>query len=329
MLQITIACWDYDRVRAIIDGRVQIEGCDINFLPMGPEECFFRAYINKEFDVSEIGFCPYITAQSAGGTPYIAIPAFVSRTFRHSAIYIRTDRGIKTPADLKGKRIGVPEYQMSASMWARGMLKDEYGVDYTTVKWFQGGLEQPGREDKFQLLHLPKDFPLFPIPTGKTLASMLGECELDAILSARAPSCFRDGHPMVRRLFEDYAEAERAYFKRAGIFPIMHAVGIRRDVNERHPWLASAVYKAFIAAKAIAQAELDEVGALKVMLPWVTSEAQKTRALMGNDFWPYGIEENRKTLETMVRYCHEQGLMAQLMPIEHLFAPSTVRLPKV
>ena len=237
-LPITIASWNYDRVQPIIDGRVTVEGCEVNYLALRPEETFHRAYINREFDVSEIGFSAYIIATSRGESDYVALPVFLSRLFRHSAIYIRTDRGIKGPKDLAGRKIGVPEYQMTAAMWARGMLQDQYGVKPKDIQWRQGGLESPGRKDKMAM-NLPAGFPLESIGPDRTLSGMLAEGTLDALITAEAPSCYGDGKSPVARLFEDYEAAERAYFKETGLFPIMHALGIRKDVHERHPWLAS------------------------------------------------------------------------------------------
>ena len=187
---LTIATWDYDRVRAIADGRVPVEGCDVNFIALAPEECFHRAYFNQEFEVAELGFSPFLIAISRGKPPYSALPVFLSRMFRHSAIYIRTDRGISKPEDLRGKKIGVPEYQMSAAMWPRGMIAEDHGVRPDEMHWVQGGLENWGRKDKFPL-NLPAGFPLSAAPEGKSLSAMLAAGEIDAIFSARAPSCYR------------------------------------------------------------------------------------------------------------------------------------------
>ncbi len=322
-LPITIATWDYDRVRALVDGRVQVEGCDVNYVTMPVEEILERAFFHHDFDVAEIGFSPYLIALSRGVAPYLAIPAFLSRMFRHSAIYIRADRGIGGPADLKGRRIGVPEYQMSAAMWARGFLQDDCGIAANDINWVQGGLETPGRRDKFPL-NLPAGFPLTSAPEGETLSRMLEAGTLDAVISARVPSCFAGGHPMVKRLFPDYRAAERDYYRRTGVFPIMHAVGIRRDLLERYPWLAASVYKAFAQAKRLADAEFMETTALKIGLPWVAAEFDATREVMGDDFWSYGVEANRKTLELMARYSHEQGLAVRVIPVEEMFAKSTM-----
>ena len=321
---ITIATWDYDRVRPIIDGRVQVEGCEVNYIVLPPEECFHRAYLMHEFEVSEIGFSPYLIAYSRGQSPYVAVPVFLSRMFRHSAIYIRTDRGIHTPAELKGKKVGVVEYQMSAVMWPRGMLADDYGVQPRDIQWRQGGLEVPGRKDKFPL-NLPADFPLETVPEGKALSTMLAAGELDAIITARAPSCYGDGRSPVARLFEDFESAEREYFRRTRIFPIMHALGVRNDVHERYPWLAASLLKAFSEAKRLADADLFEVTALKIGLPWIVSHARHTAELMGENFWPYGVEENRHTLEVMTRYSFEQGLAVRKLEVDEVFAGGTVK----
>ncbi len=321
-LPLTVATWDYDRVRALTDGRVTIEGCDVNHITMPVEECFERAYFHGEFEVAEIGFSPYLIALSRGITPYVAVPAFLSRTFRHSAVYIRTDRGIEGPADLRGKRIGVPEYQMSAVMWFRGHLQDDFGIAARDMQWVQGGLENPGRRDKFPL-NLPDGFPLESVQ-DRSLSRMLADGEIDAVMSARRPSCFVSGHPQVRRLFPDYRAAEREYYRRTKIFPIMHAVGIRRDVLDKHPWLAASVFKAFAQAKALADAEFAETTALKIGLPWVTAEFESTVEAMGADFWPYGVEgDNRHTLETMARYSYEQGLATRLVTVEEMFAKAS------
>ena len=328
-LPITIATWDYDRVRALIDGRVPVAGCDVNYLPMQVEEIFHRAHLSAEFEVAEIAMgVQIVRLGGSAGADYVALPIFLSRMFRHSAIYIRTDRGIAKPQDLKGKRVGVPSYQMAAALWARGFLKYVYGVDYADMSWRQGGLEIPGRREMTPL-KLPPGFPLEVIAPGKTLSAMLAAGELDALISARTPSCYDAKHPQVRRLFEDYATAERDYYRQTGVFPIMHALGIRKDVHARHPWLGMELLKAFTAAKTIATAEFEQLAALKLTLPWIGPESASTRALMGDDFWPYGVGANRKTLDLMCRYVHEQGLAPHRVTVEELFPRSTTDLPKV
>jgi 4,5-dihydroxyphthalate decarboxylase len=326
-LPITVATWDYDRVRALTDGRVTIEGCDVNYLTMPVEECFERAFFHGEFEVAEIGFSPFLIALSRGPTPYVAVPVFLSRMFRHSAVYIRSDRGINGPADLRGKTIGVPEYQMSAVLWFRGYLKDEFGIAPKDINWVQAGLENPGRRDKFPL-NLPQGFPLAS-RNDTSLSKLLADGEIDGIMSARTPSCYINSHPQVRRLFPDYRAAERDYYKKSGIFPIMHALGIRRDVYEKNRWLAASVYKAFLKAKRIADAEFEETTALKIGLPWVTAEYEATVAAMGRDFWSYGVEPNRKTLTTMARYSYEQGLAVRELTVEEMFAEGNLRETRV
>lgn len=321
--RITIASWNYDRVQPIIDGRVPVEGCEVNYIPLRPEEVFHRAYFNQEFEVAEIGFSSYLISLARGEASYVAIPVFPSRLFRHSAIYIRTDRGIRRAQDLIGKRVGVPEYQMTAATWVRGMLHDSYGVRPGDLQWRQGGLESPGRKDKFPM-SLPAGFPLESIGADATLSALLAAGDLDAVVSAEPPHCYGDGRSPVARLFEDYESVERSYFRETGIFPIMHAVGVRKDVHQRYPWLAASLYKAFVAAKDIAMRDLQEVVALKTMLPWLGSHARATRELMGQDFWPYGVAPNRRTLEALIRYSFDQGLSARRLQIEELFAPSTL-----
>jgi len=326
-LPITIATWDYDRVRALVDGRVRVEGCDVNYLTMPVEECFERAYFHGEFDVAEIGFSPYLIALSRGICPYLAIPAFLSRMFRHSVVYIRTDRGIDGPADLRGKRVGVPEYQMSAVLWFRGYLQDDYGIAAKDIDWVQAGLENAGRRDKFPL-NLPDGFPLVSL-NDVTLNEMLADGELDAVMSARRPPCFIDGHPKVRRLFPDYRAVERDYYRKSGLFPIMHAVGIKRELVEAHRWLPASLYKAFLQAKRLADAEFAETTALKIGLPWLNAEYEATKDAMGQDFWSYGVAENRKVLSTMARYSYEQGLAVRIVDIEEMFAQGNMSETRV
>ncbi len=322
-IELSIATWNYDRVQPLIEGRVQVEGCNINYLPMSVEECFQRAYLHGEFDVVELGFSPYLIALSRGMSTYAALPVFLSRMFRHSAVYIRTDRGINEPGDLRGRRVGVPEYQMSAALWVRGMFQDEHGVRPDEMTWVQGGLEVPGRREKFPL-NLSEDFPLEKASNGKSLSQMLNDGELDALITARAPSCFERGSKNVGRLYPDYRAAEIGYYRRTGVFPIMHALGLRTSLVEAHPWLPTSLTKAFEKARSIADAEMREVAALKYMLPWMSAELEKTEEIMGPGYWPYGIERNRKTLELMFRYSFEQGLSTRHLSIEDVFVKSTL-----
>ncbi len=327
-IPITIACGNYDRTRPIIDGRVRVEGCDVTFLPLYPEEIFFRAFRYQEFDVCEMSCSSYMRTVASGTSAYMAGPAFVSRIFRHSGIYIRRDAGIKTPADLKGKRIGLPEYQITAVVWMRGMMQHEYGVAPIDIHWRSGGIEEPGRSERTPLKPIP-GLDLQPIGPDETLNGMLREGKLDAIFSARAPSSFLRGEPHIARLFPDTRAAEMAYFKKTGLFPIMHLVGIRKTLLEKYPWLATSVYKAFCEAKALAMIDLCDVNALMVTLPFLEAETRETMAAMGTDFWRYGIHENKKDLEALTSYLFEQGLVDRKLSLEELFAPSMFEISKV
>jgi 4,5-dihydroxyphthalate decarboxylase len=264
---------------------------------------------------------------ATGACPYIGIPVFPSRLFRHSSIYVRTDRGIERPEDLRGKVVGVPEYQMTAAVWVRGILRDEYGLRAAEVKWRNGGLEQPGREARVPLA-LPSDIELRPIPANETLSQHLDDGRIDALISALAPSCF-GRNPKVRRLFADYRAAEKAYFRRTRMFPIMHLVGVRRSLVERHPWLAVNTYVAYLEAKKLCYRQMETIGHLFTTLPWPVEEFQRARALMGEDFWSYGVEPNRRELEAVARYAQEQGINPREVAPEELFAASTLSLAKV
>jgi len=319
-LDISIATGDYDRVRAIKDGRVAVQGCAVRYLTPALEELFIRALIGAEFDACEVSLSSYLIALSRGKTPYRALPVFLSRVFRHSAFYIRTDRGIRAPEDLKGKTVGVPEYQMTAALWARGLVEDEYGVKPSDILWRNGGLEQPGRVEKLAL-DLPPEVKLTPIGPGETLSAMLADGKLDALVSPRAPSCFTRKAPAVARLFPEYRAAERAYFKKSGLFPIMHVLVAREELLRQHPWLASSLFTAFRQAKDIAIRELEEIGAYNVTVPWLAAELAEIRAVLGEDYWPYGLEKNRRALEAALRYSHGQGLSARKLTIEEAFVP--------
>ncbi len=327
-IPLTIACGDYDRTRAIKDGRVPVEGCAVTYLPMEPEEVFHRAFKFQEFDVCELSFSSYLRSIDSGNPVYLGIPAFVSRVFRHSGIYIRTDRGIKSPADLKGKTIGLPEYQITAVVWQRGIMSDEYGVKPNDIHWRQGGQEQPGRTERTPLAPIP-GLDLKPIPSDKTLSGMLLSGELDGLFTARAPSPFINKAPNVGRLFPDYRNVEKAYYKKTGMFPIMHLIGIKRTLVDKHPWLPASLYKAFCESKVYAMKEVREINALPVTLPWLEAEALETMQLMGDDFWRYGVAENAKEIDAMTRYSYEQGLVKRKLSAEDLFAHSTIDVSRI
>ncbi len=321
-LNLSFACAPYDRIVPLLTGEVQVEGIELVYIPLDVEEIFWRQIRHEEFDISEMSFSSYIIARSQGDERFIAIPVFTSRCFRHSAIYVNAECGIQHPRDLKGKIVGVPEYQLTAIVWVRGILQHDYGVHPSEIKWRYGGLEQPGREEKVKI-SLPPEIEYQPIPEGRTLSEMLEKGEIDALISPRAPSCFTRGSGKVKRLFENYREQEEEYFKRTGIFPIMHTIVIKNSVYSRHPWIAGSLYKAFLLAKEIWARNLRKLNALYVMLPWLDDELRRTIEIMGPDYWPYGIEENRKVIETLCEYCYEQGLAKRKVSIDELFAPET------
>ncbi len=319
-LRLSLACWDYDRTRALMDGRVSPEGIDLVYQPLEVEETFFRQARHREFDVAEMSLSSYCVSK-AKGDPFVAIPVFPSRMFRHGNVWVHERSGIREPADLRGKRFACPEYQLTANVWIRGILHDEYGVAPEDVVYVTGGEEQPGRCEKLAL-DLPPAIRIEPIGPTHTLAALLAEGAIDAFHGPRTPSTAAAAG--VRRLFPDYVTAERAYYAETGIFPIMHVVVIRRDVYERDRWIAVSLFKAFVAAQRYAYDDYRQTAALKSMLPWSAAEAETTRALMGEAWWPYGFAPNIRVLDTFTRYHHRQGLSPrQLVPAE-LFAPETL-----
>jgi 4,5-dihydroxyphthalate decarboxylase len=378
-IPITIASGEYDRIRAMRDGVVKVEGCAVTYHVVEPNQLFTRNLKNQEFDVSEMSFSAYIALRDQGRAHYTAIPVFLSRAFRHSAIFIRTDRGIASPADLKSRRVGTPEYFTTMLVWMRGLLSDEYGIKPSDLRWRIGPLGQPappatlsvpadggvalraavcspspvvgeGRVGGAGVLaaKVPAGTPPTPdpspqgaggteaavdveaIPAGKTLAAMLADGELDAVFSARPPSCFRqsssplpagEDKEAVARLFPDYRAAEQAYYRKAGVYPLMHAVGIRNSLIEQYPWMAGNLFNAFARAKDIAVADFTKLSAFALTLPWIEAEYRATQAVLGEDIWPYGVTANRRAIETLCRYLHEQGFTKRRMSADELFAP--------
>jgi 4,5-dihydroxyphthalate decarboxylase len=327
-LRLTLACWNYDRTRGLLEGRIQPDGVELNYLSLPVEETFFRMLRHREFDAAEMSLSSYAMSLFTPDKPFVAIPVFPSRVFRHSCIFVNADSGIRAPGDLAGKKVGTPEYQMTAGVWIRGILADEHGVAVDSPSYYTGGEEEPGRPEKLKL-DLPPRLRVQRIGAEQTLSSMLSSGEIDALYTARMPSSFRRGDPKVKRLFEDFVAVERDYFRRTGIFPIMHTVVIRRDLYERHPWIAQSLYKAFRLAQRETYADLHETAALKAMLPWLTAHIEEARREMGDDFWPYGVQRNQQTLATFLRYSHEQGLSKRLLQVEELFAPETLEEFKI
>jgi 4,5-dihydroxyphthalate decarboxylase len=327
-LKLSMSVGNYDRTQALFDGRVQVEGCEVTAVPLEPEEAFHRAFRYGEFDITEISMSSHMMTTARGDNQYVAVPAFLSRVFRQSGIYVRTDRGIDRPQDLKGKRIGVPEYQITANVWIRGILEEEFGVRPSDIHWRRGGIEEAGRGERAPI-SLPPSIDLQQIPDDKTLSGMLEAGEIDGYIGARAPSCFLRGAPHVGRLFKNYIEDEKDYFRRTRIFPIMHMVGIRKSLVDQHPWLAVSVYKAFLKAKALAVHELNEICHLAVTLPWMVHHHNEAKALMGEDYWPYGLDANRHVIEKFAQYHYGQGLSVRQVAPEELFARSSLDLSKI
>jgi 4,5-dihydroxyphthalate decarboxylase len=307
-LPLTLAINPYDHARDL-----RAEGIDLTVLELPIEEIFFRFTKFREWDASEMSFGKTVSLMAQAAPEIMPIPVFPSRVFRHSAIYVGEKSPIRQPQDLEGRKVGIPEWAQTAGIYVRGLLQHEYGVDLARIQWYQAGVQQPGRVEKVKL-HLPEGVRITAVP-DKSLAGMLAGGELDAVISARNPGG--------RRLFEDYVSVEERYFRKTGIYPIMHVVVLRRDSYERDRWVAMNLLKAFEAAKRESMQRLVEIGLSHVPMPWLAEHARRWRELAGEDFWPYGLEPNRPTLEAFVQYSHEQGITERRLKVEELFAPET------
>jgi 4,5-dihydroxyphthalate decarboxylase len=317
-LELTLACGDYDRTLPLRTGAVRPEGVELNVLTLGPEETFYRMARFREFDVSEFSLSTY-TILRGRGEPLVAIPVFPSFMFRHSAIFVRDDAGIREPRNLVGKRVGVPKYHMTAAVWVRGILEDEYGVAPKDLLWFEGG---EGARVKEVDVTLPPGIRRETVPGDRALGDLVAAGELDAFIGARRPAAFGTGSGRVRRLFPDFRRVERAYYEKTGIFPIMHTVVLREELARQHPWLPRSLYDAFGEAKRLAYQRLGFTAALPAALPWLMAEAEETRDLMGDDPFPYGVARNRKTLETLAGYTDRQGLAPRRLAVDEMFWPT-------
>ncbi|MEQ8441388.1 MAG: ABC transporter substrate-binding protein [Alphaproteobacteria bacterium] len=320
-LRLSIAMGDYDRTRPIHDGRVKIDGVEPVTMLLSPEEMFFRAFRHQAFDVSEISFSSYCVKHSKGESPYVAVPVFLSRAFRHSSVYIRTDRGIDTPEDLKGRRIGIAEWQLTANVWVRGILED-YGVKQSEIAWVRGGMHATGRPEKIPV-NVPSDVTIEAAPEDKTLDELLRAGEIDGFIGPRSLRCFDEGHPNVGRLFDDGFSAASKHYERTGIFPIMHVLGVKKEIAEANPWLPGALLKGFSQAKAIAQQALQDTSATKVTMPFVEDTLTMARRLIGPEIWTYGVPGNEKVLDTFLDLHHRQGLSDRRMSVDEIFHPAT------
>jgi 4,5-dihydroxyphthalate decarboxylase len=326
-LRLSVAMGDYDRTRALLDGRVLIDGVNPVYMALSPEEVFFRALRQQAFDISELSLSSYVVMASRGECPYVAVPVFLSRAFRHTSIWVRKDR-VREPRDLKGKRVGVPEYQLTANVWARAVLQDDHGVHPRDITWVRGGIDTPDRQEKIALA-LPTDVRLEDAPAGRTISELLDTGEIDGFIAPRPPGGGAARNPHVRWLFDDPTAAATDWYRRTGIFPIMHVVGVRRALAERHPWLPVAVLKAFTQAKALALQALADTSATKVTLPFVEEQLKSAREALGDDYWSYGVAGNVATLQAFLRHHHGQGLSARAMAVEELFHATTYETHRI
>ena len=322
--RLTLACGDYDRTRPLIDGTVRPAGIDLTCLPLTIEEIFFRMARFREFDAAEMSLSSYLVSLAAGErAPFVAIPVFLSRSFRHSGIYVHAVSGITRPEQLVGRTVGVAEYQLTANVWIRGILADRHGVPVSSVRYRTGGLHQPGRPEKLAVT-LPPDVEVTPIAPGQTLSDMLAAGEIDALYTPRTPRSFAAGDPRVARLFPDFRAVEAQYWRDTGIFPIMHVVAIRADVYRRDRWIARSLLEGFGQAREIALSGLDETASLRYMLPWLADDVASAQRVLGTDYWTYGLAGNEAALTAMTRYSWEQGLVARPYEPRELFVPEVL-----
>lgn len=314
-LKLTLACGAYDRTRALADGTVQPEGIELNYLGMRPAETFWRMLNNEEFDASEMSLSSYTILRSKGDARFIALPVFPSRMFRHSCVYVNSRSGIRRAQDLRGKRLGAADYQMTAAVWVRGFLQHDYGVRPEDMKWVLGAPVQSG-------VPVPEAVRTEPIGKGQSLDEMLEQGDIDALIGVTFPRPFLAGSKRVRRLFPDHRKVEEDYYRRTGIFPIMHTLVMKTSLFQAEPWAAISLYKAFVEAKRLNDRRLYDTDALHATLPWLIDEIERSRRILGEDIWNYSIEGSRPTLGALVQYLDEQGLTARRMNVEELFVPN-------
>jgi 4,5-dihydroxyphthalate decarboxylase len=317
-LKLTLACWDYDRTRPLIDGRVRPDGIDLDIKVLRPHETFQRQLNTREFEASELSLASYAALIGRGECPFVAVPVVLSKIFRHSCIYVRKNAGIERPQDLRGKRVGTTQFGATALVFMRGMLQHDYGIKTEDMHWFVGGLTTFVQPPLIPL-NLPKAVRLEFLQEGRTLEKMFDEGELDALLSIYIPKSFLAGAPHVARLFPNFKEVEQDYYRRTKICPIMHIVALRKDVHRDHPWAAKSIYDAFRQARDLAVEGFYDTDALRVALPWLLDHVEETWRVFGKDFWAFGLEPNRPTFEAIGRYVHEQGLSPRVVSADELF----------
>jgi 4,5-dihydroxyphthalate decarboxylase len=316
-VSLTLAISPYDHVADLVTGKIVPEGIRLTCLTLPVEEIFFRFLRYREWDASELSFAKYASLISQGDDSLTAIPVFPSRIFRHSSIYVRRDGPVRSPQDLAGKRIGLPEWAQTAAVYSRGFMMHQYGIDLAGIDWVQAGVNEPGRAEKVAL-KLPPGIRITPLPE-KSLSQMLVDGEIDAMLSAHPPHSFESGHPNVTRLFEDYMTVEADYYRKTGIFPIMHVLAVKRTLDKAQPWIAMSLFKAFEEAKRRSMARALEITAPRFPIPWCFEHARRAQKLFGSDYWPYGVEGNRTALEAFLQYAYEQGVCHRHLKPEDLF----------
>ena len=322
-LPLTLACWNYDRTRPLMDGRVKPDGIDLDIKVMRPRQAFTRMLETKEFHVSEMSLASYVSLVGKGECPFVAIPVALSKIFRHDSMYVRPGANIRTPQDLKGKRVGTTQYGSTGLVFIKGMLQHDYGVAAHDIHWFIGDLNAPTQRPLLPL-NLPANLKIDFLPAGKTLEGMMAAGELDALCSLYIPESFERGAPHIVRLFPNHKEIEQDYYRRTKIFPIMHTVVIREDVYAEHPWVAKSLYEAFCKARDIAVHGLYDTDALHLSLPFLIDHIEETWRVFGKDFWSYGLEPNRPTLQAIGQYVHEQHLSPRVVAPDEIFAPSVI-----
>ena len=331
LLKLKVAGYDMDRLKGIVNGSVPIEGCEVEFHKIGIGDANTAAFSGAgTYDITEIGIHPFMLAYANDDfRDYTLIPIFPIRTFRHKSIFVHSDRGINKPEDLIGRKIGTPGYSSTSLTWIRGMLQDEYGVKPEDIEWVlsnkDSSADAAGKISAEEQV-VPEGISASVGPAGMDESDLLLSGEVDALFHAAEPKAFVQGNPLIKRLFSDSKQTEQDYYKKTGIFPIMHVVAIKTELVEKYPWLPKAVFEAYSKAKTQHYAALKKIGWAYSSLPWFAQEFEETKKLMGENFWPYGIEANRKTLETLFRYSYEQGLSNKLLSIEDLFHRSTLAL---
>lgn len=330
-MSLNVAGNEFDRTRAIIDRRVKIDGCTLQYTEAAIGDINTHIFSGPQsYDVCEVGLHPFMLAYANDGfRDYSLLPIFLLRLFRHKSVFIRTDRGINTPQDLKGKTIATPGYSSTSLVWIRGILQEEYGIRPEDVNWIVSSKDSSaklsGKASKQENV-FPDGLQINMGPAGLDESDLLVSGEADALFHAVEPRAYTEGHPMVARLFSDYRSTERAYFAKTGIFPIMHAMAIKKSVAEENPWLIDAVFKAYSQSKQIAFKYMANAAWVRDSLPWFGQEFDETRELMGDNYYSYGIDGNRKTLEAMFRYSHQQGLSSRELSIEEIFDPASLKL---